>query len=213
MKNYVVEILMKHHQAIENMAKKQIRQRVGLSQVMSYEDIVNEVYAYALEGKLSLDHGNIFTTIFYTIQNITRKEVRRLKRQSPLWDMEQVEIEDTYQVGKRISYERNGKEVAYIRYTDTVTYTRTETIVTGMKQVAKRADVHTIQKKAIASNFADAVNFRLDVANMFDEMEYKVFRLMAQGKKKKEIDEMMNQRCDRIYKRIEKKLMEYMMEA
>lgn len=209
-----VEFLTQNIKAVENMAKKQISQRLGLSAVMSYEDIVNEVFVKAMEGKMEVE-GNPYTTIFYTIQNITRNEVNRLKRLSPMWDAEQVEIMDAYEsiTEQTISYTRNDKEISYTREKrQTVTYTRTETVITGMKTVQNRKDVRTIQSKSIAGNFADKINERVDMATMFDETEKKVLSLMMQDTKKKDIDVIMGQRCDRIYKRIESKLQAYMNE-
>lgn len=197
-----LKFIIKNQKAVENMAKKQISSRFGLNAIMSYQDIVNELYVKALEGKISIDEGNPYTTIFYHIQNITRKEVRRLKKLSPLWNMEEIEIQDEYTY---TYYSEKAKRT----YTKKVTYTRTEKEITSMKTFSNRADVQTILKRAISSNFAESVNFLLDIENMFDELEMKVFSMMRNEMKKKDIDNAMGQRCDRIYKRIEKKIEEY----
>ncbi|MCR8994624.1 hypothetical protein [Brevibacillus laterosporus] len=209
-----VEFLTANIKTVENMAKKQIASRLGLSAVMSYEDIVNDVFVKAMEGKMEVE-GNPYTTIYYTIQNITRNEVNRLKRLAPIWDTEQIEIVDHYEniTEQTISYTRNEKEISYTREKrSTVTYTRKETVIKGMKAVQNRKDVRTIQEKSIAGNFADKINERVDMASMFSETEKKVLSLMMQDTKKRDIDIIMGQRCDRIYKRIEFKLQAYMRE-
>lgn len=201
----VLEALTEIHPAIENMAKKQVSSKAGISQTIDYMDIVQEVYALALEGKINVEKGSLYTTVFYTIQNITRKEVRRQKALSPLFEMEETEVTDEYSY---TYYSDKAKRT----YTKKVTYSRTQVQIGAMKQVAKRSDVQTVQSRSIPSNFQDGIIKKIDMENLFDETEEKVFQLMLEDKKKKEIDVIMGQRCDRIYKRIEKKLAEYMNE-
>lgn len=153
---------------------------------------------------------------------------RLVKKYGKRWESVYMSMEDTYQAMLLKCFEK-----VFIKNYDSFS-SIVACVVYGVKDIVRTENIRTkykhdkpmetwedydsiimkthTDKITLSSDFCNSIALKIDVQSLLEPKEYKVFKMLKQDMKKKEIDQKTGQRNDRVFKNITSKITNYLNE-